>query len=403
MKINVQSLRSAEIYSLYALVFFLPLFEAPKNIAISAMVILWITRSFLSSDWGGAWSKWDTSSILIIIAGAGSVLFGLYHTEKGITAIGDILSYTLVFMILRRSSFDKDTIRNIFVVAITSTLITLAWGYWNLFHNHTTEALTLNSVGHVNHSAIYLAIVSTSTLALVVTETSKTFKFLFLAIFAFFCFSILIMAARGAILPLAFFIAIVLISATKTPKHIAKNIVVSALAISAFLFLAPGIVHKTLGNVSTTDYTSKRLELANTAFVAAMESPIFGVGLNNFGKISEGDIKAWEEKRGHDFDPSRFFYSSHAHGLYSNTLAVQGVTGLLAVLGFLGLIGHHIFTTRPSQGLSGPMLWYSALGAWVIVVFGGVFNTTLHHEHGMLAMITLGIYLSSKNIQSNVS
>ena len=42
---------------------------------------------------------------------------------------------------------------------IASTLITLAWGYWRVYAAKTHATLGLNSVGHVNHSAIYMAIV----------------------------------------------------------------------------------------------------------------------------------------------------------------------------------------------------------------------------------------------------
>jgi hypothetical protein len=44
-------------------------------------------------------------------------------------------------------------------------------------------------------------------------------------------------------------------------------------------------------------------------------------------------------------------------------------------------------------------LW-AALGAWVITVVGGVFNTTLHHEHALIAMILFGVWLAPKQLNS---
>jgi len=59
------------IYLIYALVFFLPLFEAPKNITVAAL-LLWATASLWGTNWGGGWSKWDTSIFLVILAGFAS-------------------------------------------------------------------------------------------------------------------------------------------------------------------------------------------------------------------------------------------------------------------------------------------------------------------------------------------
>ena len=396
MQSNNRTLEKFELYSLYALVFFLPLFEAPKNIAVAAYLILWATRAFLSNSWGGAWGKWDTLSVSIILAGIGSIYFGLYPTNNGTAAIGDILSYTLVFMCLQRTPLNENTIRNIFVIAIGSTALTLGWGYWLHFHSHATGALQLNSVGHVNHSAIYLGIIIAMTLTMAIIEKSIKTRLIYLTLAIFFIYSIFIMAARGAIVPLALFIALVIFIHTKNTKSMIIYATASIIALTAVLSLAPGILNKTTGNFSNENYTSKRLELANTAIAAAKESPIFGVGLNNFRKITEPEVKSWVEQGHRTYNPDHFFYTSHAHNLYFNTLAERGALGLLAVLGLLGMLGLHLFSTRPQQGQSASVLWYGAMGGWIIVVFGGIFNTTLHHEHGMLAMMLLGGWLSSQ-------
>ena len=40
------------------------------------------------------------------------------------------------------------------------------------------------------------------------------------------------------------------------------------------------------------------------------------------------------------------------------------------------------------------LAWGSATGAWVVTMGVGLVNTTLHHEHGILAALLLGLWQS---------
>jgi len=51
--------RRAELGALVALCFFLPLYEAPKNIAWLAYVVVWLANRLHERDWGGRWDGWD--------------------------------------------------------------------------------------------------------------------------------------------------------------------------------------------------------------------------------------------------------------------------------------------------------------------------------------------------------
>ena len=50
----------AEFSWLIGLVFFLPLFEAPKNLCWLGYVLTWLCNRFRARDWGGPWDKWDS-------------------------------------------------------------------------------------------------------------------------------------------------------------------------------------------------------------------------------------------------------------------------------------------------------------------------------------------------------
>jgi hypothetical protein len=38
-------------------------------------------------------------------------------------------------------------------------------------------------------------------------------------------------------------------------------------------------------------------------------------------------------------------------------------------------------------------LWGASFSGWLVTVLIGVVNTTLHHEHALLALMTLGLWL----------
>jgi len=43
---------------LLALAFFLPLWEAPKNLASLAFVLVWLANRIRARDFGGRWDVW---------------------------------------------------------------------------------------------------------------------------------------------------------------------------------------------------------------------------------------------------------------------------------------------------------------------------------------------------------
>jgi O-antigen ligase len=166
--------------------------------------------------------------------------------------------------------------------------------------------------------------------------------------------------------------------------------------------LVPGVVEKTKGNIEAKELAARRPALAKVALLAVREYPVFGVGISNFAKIDPEVVAGWQGKGGQSFAPEDLYFSSHAHSLYFNTLAERGFIGSLPLLVFLAGIGLALYRQRPLGG-STPLrqtLWGAALGAWVITVVGGVFNSTLHHEHALIAMILFGIWLAPNQLNS---
>jgi O-antigen ligase len=144
---------------------------------------------------------------------------------------------------------------------------------------------------------------------------------------------------------------------------------------------------------------SYRDGLHRVAFAAAGAYPVFGIGLDRFRTLDERRLCA-ELAPPAPGAPCRvegYVFRQHAHSLYANTLAEQGGAGLLALLVVLGAWGWRLARTRAWARGSRPAaaVWVASLAGLSVTMAAGLLNTTLHHEHGLLAMTTLGLLLAA--------
>ena len=392
------NLNSAEQWALLAMVAFLPALEAPKKIAVVLFLAFWAINRWRSKEWGGAWSGWDFAALALIGGAYASAAFGAFWPEKGLGAANDVLIYGLVFLALRRSRFEEKFVWRLFAVAIVATLLTLLYGYWGLLVTKKRVFLGLNSVGHVNHSAIYMAIIFSLALSWAGSANGWLRQRVLLWIsVAVLWISLFVSQARGAILPVVVFVLLWIFARGITMRQVLwKPFLMVLLLLGGGILLVPGVLDKTRYLMETNQMGSYRPALAKVALLAVREYPVFGVGITNFTKIDREVAARWQEKSGWLFQPDDLYFSTHAHGLYTNTLAERGIAGTLPLLVFMTVMGLAMFRSRPRSESSQlqQVLWGAALGAWVITVVGGVFNTTLHHEHALIAMILLGVWLA---------
>ena len=157
-----------------------------------------------------------------------------------------------------------------------------------------------------------------------------------------------------------------------------------------------------LAMASPNPMLNERYPLWNQAYAAWRAHPWFGVGLDNYFEIDAETVKHWVEERGDTYDAAAYAGSSHAHSLYLTTLAERGIVGLAVVLTVLMGWGVSLLRGWPRQ--TDPplhwMVWGGAASALIVTVAIGVVNTTLHHEHGLLAMLLLGAWVGSRDVRA---
>jgi len=395
--------RRLEIGALLALCFFLPLYEAPKSIFLVLYLIIWAVNRARARDWGGPWDLWDSLFAAWIASGFVVAAFaGLQGSEwRGPL---DLLRYGSVAWVARRGRYDAREMKLALGTLVASALAGLAWGYANLWRG-ASNWLNLNSVGHVNHTAIYLAIMLT-------LAWSWTFagwkgwsawrRLAALAVNALFIFSLVVTTSRSALG--AGVGAMILIAALwrgKGGRPRAAMLAMVAVAVLGVLAHSAPFVEKYERAVHASDPLGSRHAIWRAAFAAWQRYPWFGVGMDNFSQISLERLGQWRREAGRDFDarlydisPYRF---SHGHSLYFTALAERGIVGLVPLVALLlAWLVAVARRPRPEDGDDHWLAWGGALGAWFVTAGVGVVNTTLHHEHGILAALLLGLWLSKR-------
>lgn len=399
-------LKSADLLFLSLLILSLPSLEAPKNIFLVLYLITRILHEYFNFHSKKiVWSLWDNLFLFLIVTALLSTIFaGMPHLEewKGFRVF---LCAILTGWLLSRAQYTNKNMKGLFILIILATIPPLIWGLFQYFILHTKPDLQLNSVGHVNHSAIYLVMIFGASLGLFLTTfrsaprsiftiTSKQFSLAFLSLVYFL--SLIISQSRGA-----FGIGILLgltISFLVSQNKKIKWRVILAMIVIIFctLFFKTGIIQKQITNEKNNNVLSFRDKVWNVSIEASHFSPLLGIGLSNWHFITLQQLKDSKEKRGEQFNVKDYFFPGHSHNLYLSALVERGIIGLLVTLIFMGIWAQHLFKTyfwAKNSNLS-LYLWTGSLSAWIATFGIGFVNTTFHHEHAILACLFLGLFLS---------
>jgi len=393
--------RRLEIGALVALCFFLPLYEAPKNIFWALYLVVWIVNRARARDFGGRWDLWD--SLIAAWIASGFVVAAFAGEPGGDEWRGplDLLRYGSILWLTKRSRYSRRELAWIFGALVASTIVGLAMAYVAQWRGQG-GGLQLNSVGHVNHTAIYLAImlgVCISWVLAVWRHASLGGRALAIAVNALILVGLVTTASRGAIgvgLALPVLLAIGWWKRSRVPL-LASAVALAVTAIAMFVGGAE-VLRKQERSFETNNMLAYRAEIWSMATTAWREHPWFGVGMDNFGRVTPYRKRLEEGKAAPTRDPTRALEFAHAHSLFFNTLAERGVVGSVALWALFIALFVSLLRNRPVASADDEawLLWGAAATAWLVTVGVGLVNTTLHHEHGILAVLLLGLWLSKR-------
>jgi O-antigen ligase len=396
-------LPKVDLTMLALMILSLPSLEAPKNIFLVGYLLTRIITEisqFKKNIWH--WRAWDTLFLSIVLTALLSSIFAGFSGYEEWKGYKVLLTAILTGWLLSRARYTKSQYQILFKLAVLSTIPPLAWGLWEYVVIHSRKTLEIHSVGHVNHSAIYLVMIFGASLAwfLSQVDTKKKsigFKWetILLGFLSFIFFiSLIIGQSRGAF-GIGIILGLILFFLCRK-----KSIkIIGAMTISSILFfsvlLNTSIVQKQVAYQENHNVLSYRDRVWNVSLEAARFHPLLGIGMSNWHFISLEQLKKSVEARGETFNSNQYAFPGHSHNLYLTALVERGIVGLIVTFLFMIAWIRELIKTYSSakKTVESSFIWGGALSAWVATYGIGLVNTTFHHEHAILACLFLGIYL----------
>jgi O-antigen ligase len=284
-------------------------------------------------------------------------------------------------------------------VTILGTLPPLAWGLIEYMVIHTKDTLQLHSVGHVNHSAIYLGIILGAALSVTLSiwRDVNLIKRLGLILLPIIFFVAIIIGQSRGVFGISLIRLSLIILLIPNPRQIkAVGFALFAIILALMPIMNAAIIQKQIADQSANNTLSDRDLVWNVSIEAARFYPILGVGNGNWNRITLEDLRKSRDKRGVPFDPTNYRIDvGHSHSLYLSSLVERGFVGLIVLIVFMGTWLATLIKSYARLKISaqGSYIWGASFSAWIVTCGVGFVNSTFHHEHAILALLSLGLHL----------
>jgi hypothetical protein len=381
---------------LLGMLIFLPSVEALKNLFAILFVFSWIFIAIRNKNWGGRWRIIDSIFLFWILADLLVSINAIITHDLSGSNFRDILRFTLIAWVLSRTYFSKERLIQSALIAIFASIVTLIFGYYQ----GGGELRELHSVGHINHSAIFLLLTYSISLALLIFEFSKcsSYQKIILSLMTIALFLATVDTESRATFGLIIFITLVnflyLIYRVRQRSMIFLLFGIIFIIGLAFILSPPDALKRIKNENYLEDITRKQInEYSYYVFKYAFEkNPLFGIGFGNYNQIDIEDIKPLIIEEKGSFDSSLYRKAPHPHNVYFNYLTGGGliITAIFMWFWFYVVwIMIKLIIKRENE-------WIIVASGSVVIVnlVIGLVNTTLHHEHAILSMFVLGILIS---------
>ena len=404
---------SALWLSLLVFVVALPSFEAPKKIFL---IIFFCIGAFLILK-NKTKYHFDYDDLLMLIWMVSGYVIGAFSSidYKEWSGAFGVFQLALLLFLLKHNLSNSKYRYFWAIIILVSTLWANAEGLWAMFVSGKNSALELDSVGHVNHSAIYLCL--NFSLALAMTLTLQKIDSFFIKSFVVFCLlltggSIIISDSRATVVTMF----IIVMSFGFIWFKRSKLLITVLLLISIFVGIGmvlgkASVVQKHISfseQASATEakILGPRAAIWNSALLAFHQYPVFGLGIGNFGQATAELQAQWAADQhknysqaieGQSYLEGQFLPYAHAHNFYLSTLAEQGLFGFTITMLILIRICFLLYKNRPQLTDDNYywIFWCTAFGVMQVIFINGLLNTTFHHEHGLLSVFLIGLWWSS--------
>lgn len=396
-----RSLKNALPWILAFFLFSLPLVEAPKNLAGGLFIVAWGAYAFRTGEFGGPWNRYD--SVFAVVLGS-ALVSGLAGYAGD---LGGVLRIVLLAWVISRVSFRAKDLRLLMVASCVGLLVGIPFAAIPLLRG-TREFFELPSVGQVNQSGLYVAIVAAAAygwwLQLARSGRASHLRTGLAVATVVSWLALLLSASRGAIVAALPAVALITAAVLWTRRSarlrrlltravVALGVVV--LAVAALTMWAPQMSDGKLTpqRIFATYSMGHRVHHWRLAYEGWRQHPWLGWGPDAFQRITVDGVCDWRKAHGEGCDRELYVPTSHAHSLYMSTLSERGLLGV-AALAFLVIAWGWSLVASRRFAASSPM-WPASLAGLSVVLIGGIFNTTMRVEHGSIALAFFALWIAT--------
>lgn len=392
--------RNTSFTLFFLFLFFLPLYEAPKNIFSVLFVFtgLWVAIrecGFLRIFINEYINKWAFFLVAMssFLAGIDSPYVDL--SQRLFSALNWALMplIVLVFLMLRPSLSIVDWALRVCCTSIIVAVI-------EAFLSWSGPYPELNSVGHVNQSALYSAFCLIPAGLLVIRRSSQVdVPLAILSTVSIFWYQSKALSLVGLSVSIAICAGIFFIYCLKRGRiRLMSGMVLICLSLAVSVWFLPPPYFGPFQEVkqefddrlhSKIDPFSQRDRLLNSAWVVAGQS-LVGFGLGSFGEATDlARVEVAIKEMGRDWtaEGSSFYSSSHGHNLFANVLVERGWIGIFSIASFLIAL---LWSLRRKAYFEESRVGILLL---VVTMLAGMGQSVLHVEHGQLVFLCLGFCL----------
>jgi hypothetical protein len=385
--------------------FFLPLYEAPKNIFSVLFVFLGGWVAFYRENAAQRFKSKDLVVWAFLLLAISPFVAGwnspYMDWPSRLSSAVNWALMPLVALILLVVNFSKS--HQLWALRIFCVGAVVSVG--EAFYSWVGPYPELNSVGHVNQSSLYLAFCLIIA-ALLLIKRTHTFDLalglaVILSVFAYQGPARSMVGFGASICVIGSMVVIFCIN-RKYFKAIVGLFAAGSLIVAWAITQPPRSFGPYEGfkremdsrlNSGSAIYSQRDL-LVNSALEVASNS-LFGFGIGSYGAAAHSSqIREAVEARGGDWavEQKNYFSSSHGHNLFANLLVERGLFGVAAMAFFLSFLMIHFGRTFQAE--------VSQIGILTIAVIclAGFGQSTLHVEHGQLAFVCIGLCLTCSRL-----
>ena len=392
---------------LAVLLLFLPLFDPPTNLMLVALLGSLLATLFRTP---GAFAPRELNAghlafVLLLAASLGSTVSNLPFPDQ-FRGVREVFGLLVVYFAVSRLPLDDKTVRWLFWWLVVGALIAALWGSVDLARQKI-DRLGLHAVGGAARAGIYLGVIIIAGFGLLLHVFSRAGASLAarattVACWAALCVALVLTGSRGAMLGVGAGALLFLIA---NRRRISRRLALAALGLvlvsGLVLSLLPGhmtahrFVSNTLsqlqsGNLDQNDSLRLTLQKYGVEVFRQADNPWVGVGTRNFHMAKPAVSPAMTAAL-KDFEGR----VPHAHNLFINKLAEEGVFGVAALLFLFGVIARWLWQDARA-GRAGTLAWAIGLGGLVAPIVGGSFNTPWFRENALLATICFALYAAAR-------